>query len=205
MPVGENVKAEGQTQRPSNPFCVPDDFQTGFIFLGVTNDNNTLYLCLFLLFYFRLYNRLFIKGGEDMKIVCYAEPTDNGLLLHYPSVSVKAELLHLWEGAKENYNGYLAVDLKKPYKSRSTGKGSQNNLFYALVTEICKETGNDLEDIKDYLKEKACARRSYPYEVNKMTGRIRPYSTTKVDTVQMAGLIEEAYQLCAELGIIVEN
>ena len=140
-----------------------------------------------------------------MKIVCYAEPTDNGLLLHYPSSSVKAELLHLWEGAKENYNGYLAVDLKKPYKSRTTGKGSQNNLFYALVTEICKETGNDIEDIKDYLKEKACARRSYPYEVNKMTGRIRPYSTTKVDTVQMAGLIEEAYQLCAELGIIVEN
>ena len=140
-----------------------------------------------------------------MKIVCYAEPTDNGLLLRYPSASVKAELLHLWEGAKENYNGYLAVDLKKPYKSRTTGKGSQNNLFYALVTEICKETGNDLEDIKDYLKEKACARRSYPYEVNKMTGRIRPYSTTKVDTVQMAGLIEEAYQLCAELGIIVEN
>ena len=140
-----------------------------------------------------------------MKIVCYAEPIENGLLLHYPSASVKAELLHLWEGAKENYNGYLAVDLKKPYKSRTTGKGSQNNLFYALVTEICKETGNDMEDIKDYLKEKACARRSYPYEVNKMAGRIRPYSTTKVDTVQMAGLIEEAYQLCAELGINVEN
>ncbi len=137
-----------------------------------------------------------------MKIVCYAEPTENGLLLHYPSSSVKAELLHLWEGAKENYNGYLAVDLKKPYKSRTTGKGSQNNLFYALVTEICKETGNDIEDIKDYLKEKACARHSYPYEVNKMTGRIRPYSTTKVDTVQMAGLIEEAIQLCAELGIV---
>ena len=139
-----------------------------------------------------------------MKIVCYAEPTEKGLLLHYPSSSVKTELLHLWEGAKENYNGYLAVDLKKPYKSRTTGKGSQNNLFYALVTEICKETGNDIEDIKDYLKEKACARRSYPYEVNKMTGRIRPYSMTKVDTVQMAGLIEEAYQLCAELGIVIE-
>ena len=139
-----------------------------------------------------------------MKIVCYAEPTENGLLLHYPSSSVKAELLHLWEGAKKDYNGYLTVDLKKPYKSRTTGKGSQNNLFYALVTEICKETGNDLEDIKDYLKEKACARRSYPYEVNKMTGRIRPYSTTKVDTVQMAGLIEEAIQLCAELGIVIE-
>ena len=135
-----------------------------------------------------------------MKIVCYAEPTENGLLLHYPSASVKAELLHLWEGAKENYNGYLAVDLKKPYKSRTTGKGSQNNLFYLLVTEICKETGNDIEDVKDALKEKAI-KRGYPYKINKLTGRLRPASTTKVNTVEMGYLIDEAKQECAELGI----
>jgi hypothetical protein len=140
-----------------------------------------------------------------MKIVCLAEPTENGLLLHYPSKEIKQQILHLLEGAKEKYNGYLKVDLQKPYKSRTTGEGSQNNLFYLLVTEICKETGNDIEDVKDYLKERACARRSYPYVINNMTGRIRPYSTTKVDTVQMAGLIEEALQLCAELGIVVDN
>ena len=75
-----------------------------------------------------------------MKIVCYAEPTDNGLLLRYPSASVKAELLHLWEGAKENYNGYLAVDLKKPYKSRSS---EQNRMFWGMVQQIASETGND--------------------------------------------------------------
>ena len=37
LPVAENVKAEGQTQRPSNPFCVPDDFQTGIILGGKGN------------------------------------------------------------------------------------------------------------------------------------------------------------------------
>ena len=75
-----------------------------------------------------------------MKIVCYAEPTENGLLLHYPSKEIKQQLLHLWEGAKENYNGYLAVDLKKPYKSRSS---EQNRMFWGMVQQIASETGND--------------------------------------------------------------
>ena len=140
-----------------------------------------------------------------MKVCCYTEKTENGIIFQFPSKAVKQKMLDLFELAREKSNGYMTIDFGRVYKSRTTGEGSQNNLFYELCTEICKETGNDLEDVKDALKEKACARRSYPYEVNKMTGRIRPYSTTKVDTVQMAGLIEEAYQLCAELGIIVEN
>ena len=146
-----------------------------------------------------------LSGDEMMKVCCYTEKTENGIIFQFPSKAVKQKMLDLFELAREKSNGYMTIDFGRVYKSRTTGEGSQNNLFYALCTEICKETGNDLEDVKDALKEKACARRSYPYEVNKMTGRIRPYSTTKVDTVQMAGLIEEAYQLCAELGIIVEN
>lgn len=135
-----------------------------------------------------------------MKFVCYARPTEKGLLLEYPSESIKAEILHLWKGGKEKYNGYLSVELKNPYKSRTTGKGSQNNLFYLLVTEICKETGNDLEDVKDALKEKAI-KRGYPYKINKLTGRIKLASTTKINTVEMGYLIDEAKQECAELGI----
>ena len=96
-----------------------------------------------------------------MKIVCYVEPKENGLLLKYPSLSVKSELLYLWEGVKDKYNGFMTLTLDKPYKSRTTGKGSQNNLFYALVTDICHETGNDIEDVKDALKERAI-KRGYP-------------------------------------------
>jgi len=139
-----------------------------------------------------------------MKIVCYTEPKENGLLLHYPSQSVKAELLHLWQGAKKKYNGYLTLTLDKPYKARTTGKGSQNNLFYALVTEICKETGNDLEDVKDALKERAI-KRGYPYKVNPINKQIKPFSTTQVNTIEMGYLIDEAKQLCAELGIVLPD
>ena len=138
-----------------------------------------------------------------MKIICYTELTESGLLIHYPTKEIKAEILHLYQTSKEKYNGYFKIDIQKPYPNRTTGEGSQNNLFYALVTEICKETGNDLTDVKDYLKERA-VKRGYPYEINKLTGRIKPYSTTRVDTKQMSALIEETLQLCAELGIVVD-
>ena len=142
--------------------------------------------------------------GGFMKIIAYTELTENGLLIHYPTKEIKAEILHLYETSKERFNGYFKIDIQKPYPNRTTGEGSQNNKFYALVTEICKETGNDIEDVKDALKERAI-KRNYPYSVNKMTGRIRPYSTTQVDTKQMSALIEEALQLCAELGIVVDE
>ena len=139
-----------------------------------------------------------------MKIIAYTEITENGLLIHYPTKAVKAEIEHLYQGAKEKYNGYMTVTLDKPYKSRTTGEGSQNNLFYALATEICKETGNDLEDVKDALKERAI-KRGYPYKVNPINNQIKPFSTTKVNTVEMGYLIDEAKQLCAELGIVIND
>lgn len=139
-----------------------------------------------------------------MKVCCYTEKTEKGILFQFPSKAVKQKMLDLFELAREKSNGYMTIDFGRVYKSRTTGEGSQNNLFYELCTEICKETGNDLEDVKDALKERACARRDYPYTINKLTGKMRPYSTTKINTVQMAGLIEEAIQLCAELGIVVD-
>ena len=135
-----------------------------------------------------------------MKIIAYTEITENGLLIHYPTKEVRAEILHLYQTSKEKYNGYFKIDIQKPYPPRTTGAGSQNNLFYLLLTELCKVTGNDLEDAKDALKEKAI-KRGYPYRVNKLTGRIRPYSTTEVNTREMSYLIEEAIQECCELGI----
>ena len=138
-----------------------------------------------------------------MKVCCYTEQTENGLLFHFPSLAVKQKMLDVFNLAKEKSNGYMTVDFGRVYKTRTTGEGSQNNKFYALVTEICKETGNDIEDVKDALKERAI-KRGYPYKVNKMTGRIRPASTTKINTVEMSYLIDEAKQVCAELGIVIE-
>lgn len=138
-----------------------------------------------------------------MKVVCYVEPTENGLFLKYPSLSVKSELLHLWEGVKDKYNGFMTLTLDKPYKSRTTGEGSQNNLFWKLVQIICNETGEDPKEIEREIKLKAIAK-GYPYHVSKITGEPIPESMTKINTVEMSYLIDTAYEIIAFLGIRLE-
>ena len=136
-----------------------------------------------------------------MKVCCYTEPTEKGLLLHYPSASVKAELLHLYEGVKQKYNGYMTLTLDKPYKSRSN---EQNRMFWGIVQQIATETGNDLDDLEEAVKERAL-KRGYPATANKLTGRPKPLSMTKVNTVEMGYLLEEVQQLASELGIVIKE
>ena len=138
-----------------------------------------------------------------MKVCCSVIPIENGLLLQYPSKAVKAEILHLWEGAKKDYNGYMTVTLDKPYKSRTTGEGSQNNLFWKLVQYITNETGEEPKVTERDLKVKAIAK-GYPYHVSKITGELEPESMTKINTVEMSYLIDTAYEVCAFLGIVLE-
>ena len=132
-----------------------------------------------------------------MKVCCYAELMEKGLFLHYPTKAVKAEIEHLYQGAKEKYNGYMTITLDKPYKSRSN---EQNRMFWGIVQQIATETGNDLDDIEEAVKERAL-KRGYPATANKLTGRPKPLSMTKVNTVEMGYLLDEVMQLCAELGI----
>ena len=138
-----------------------------------------------------------------MKIIAYTELTENGLLIHYPTKAVKAEIEHLYQGAKEKCNGYMTVTLDKPYKSRSTGPGSQNNLFWKLVQLICNENGEEPKETERQLKEKAIAK-GYPYHVSTITGKPVPESMTKINTVEMSYLIDTAYEVCAFLGIVLE-
>ena len=139
-----------------------------------------------------------------MKVCCYAETTEEGLLLQYPTKAVKSEILHLYEGVKEKYNGYMTVTIDKPYKSRTTGKNSQNNLFWKLVQLIGEENGeDDPKEIERQLKERAIAK-GYPYHVSTITGKPVPESMTKINTVEMSYLIDTAYEVCAFLGIVLE-
>lgn len=138
-----------------------------------------------------------------MKFVCYTEMQEKGLLLHFPTMAVKTEILHQWQKSKEKHNCYFTVELKLPYKSRTTGEGSQNNLFWKLVQIICDETGEEPKEIERQLKEKAIGK-GYPYHVSKITGQPVPESMTKINTVEMSYLIDTAYEVIAFLGIVLE-
>ena len=138
-----------------------------------------------------------------MKIICQAEETENGLLLHYPSLSVKTEIKNMVAKSKEKYNSYFSVDIKPPYKSRTTGEGSQNNLFWKLVEYICKENGDSPTEVEHDLKIEAI-KRGYPYHTSKITGQPVPESMTKINTVEMSYLIDTAYEVISFLGIVLE-
>ena len=138
-----------------------------------------------------------------MKAVYYTEITEKGLLLHYPNESFKMAIIKLWNSAKKRFNGYLSIDVERPYPARTTGKGSQNSLFWKLVAYISNETGDTPEAVELDLKLKAVAK-GYPYHVSRITGRMIPESMTKINTVQMSYLIDTAYEVCSFLGIVLE-
>ena len=139
------------------------------------------------------------------KTILKIESYSNGkLTLIAEDFGAKAIVKGIAELCLKKHDGFIKVEMSPPYRSRTTGKNSQHSKFYALVQEICNETGNDIEDVKDYLKDKA-VRRGYPVKVNPLNKRTKPVSTTKVNTVEMSYLIEEALQLAAELGIVTEN
>lgn len=137
--------------------------------------------------------KVVLRNIRDKDKISFELPSDKVYL---------QKINEILDNCHKNSNGYVSVEINRPYKPRTTGEGSQNNKFYALVTEIAKETGNDIEDVKDGVKERAL-KRGYPYTTNPFTGKIKPYSTTKINTVEMSYLIDECIQLCSELGIIL--
>jgi hypothetical protein len=110
----------------------------------------------------------------------------------------------LLEFCVEKKSSYVKCVFSVPYKSRTTGKGSQNNKIWKMITEIAQETGNDIDDVEEYAKERAMVR-GYPYKINKMNGKPMPLSMTKINTVEASALIETLQQLAAELGIVLHD
>ena len=134
-----------------------------------------------------------------MKVMCRAELTDSGLVLLFPSVSVRDEMTRLCRAVGEKFGGYIVAELKKPYNSRTN---QQNKMFWAIVQMIAEDTGADLDDVETEVKKRAI-RRGYPYEVNRLTNEPKPVSMSTVNTVEMGYLIDEAEQLAAEQGVII--
>lgn len=137
---------------------------------------------------------------EKKKAVLKIESFTEGFLVLSAPGEVKAMLRGLVDLCKEKYGGYVRCDMSPPYKPRTTGKGSQNSKIWACIQQIAEATGNDLQDVEDYIKERAM-KRGYPYSMNQLTGRPRPLSMTLIDTKEASILIDELHQLAAELGI----
>lgn len=143
------------------------------------------------------------KQKAIMRIESYSNK-DGTLLLSVSDFGVRTVLKGLTDLCSQKYGGYIKLDLSPPYKSRTTGAGSQNNKFWAVCTAIANETGEDIKEVERDLKIRAISK-GYPYHVSKLTGQPVGESMTKIDTVQMSYLIETALEVCAFLGINPEE
>ena len=142
------------------------------------------------------------KQKAIMRIESYSNK-DGTLLLSVADLGVRTAIKSLVELCEKKHGNYIKLEMSPPYPARSTGKSSQNNLIWKLITAIVEYTGNDVEDVEEWVKLKA-VRRGYPTKTNPLTGQIKPLSMTEIDTVEAGYLIEELYQLCAEMGINTE-
>ena len=112
-----------------------------------------------------------------------------------------ANIKHELRKCRDKYGDYVLVTMQPPKRPRTTGKDSQNHLLNGIIVQICEETGNDYDSVKDAVKMIAVEQFAYPYKT--IGGRIIPQRERECSVEECSKLIEAAQMLAADLGIIV--
>ena len=93
--------------------------------------------------------------------------------------------------------GPAVIQLKKWYRSRSTGWKSQNHHINGHIAQLAREFAMDFDTIKLHLKHQAISR-GYPYDL--LDDCVYPWSETRIDTLQASFLIDEIHQFSVDHG-----
>ena len=112
-----------------------------------------------------------------------------------------ANIKHELRKCRDKYGDYVLVTMQPPKRPRTTGKDSQNHLLNGIIVQICEETGNDYDSVKDAVKMIAVEQLAYPYKT--IGGKIIPQRERECSVEECSKLIEAAQMLAADLGIIV--
>ena len=134
-------------------------------------------------------HREYVKGH-----IAFAVPTDTAI-----REAIKRELVK----CRDKHNDYVLVTIAPPKRPRTTGDGSQNHHLNGHIMQICVETGNDYDAVKNAVKMIAVEQMGYPY--TDFHGVITPKSESESSTDECAKLIEAAHILAADLGIILRE
>lgn len=140
-------------------------------------------------------------GG--IKLVLRHKPDSEELVFVMPVEPYKTRLKEVLDNCWEKSNGFVSLNIERPYKPRTIGEKSQNNLVWKLIQIISDETGEDVKEIEHTAKMKAISK-GYPYHVSKVSGEPVPESMTTINTVQCSYLIDTLYEIIAFLGIVLE-
>lgn len=118
-------------------------------------------------------------------------------------MAANASIKHELRKCRDKHNDYVLVTLQPPKRPRTTGKDSQNHHLNGHIMQICAETGNDYDAVKDAVKMLAVSTMGYPYKT--IGGQIVPQRERDASVDECALLIEAAHVLAADLGIILEE
>ena len=133
--------------------------------------------------------RVYNKGH-----ICFELPND---------AFTRESIRKLLAACRAKNNDYVRVVLQRPRKKRSTGDKSQNHHLNGHIMQICAETGNDYESVKNAVKMLAVEQMGYPY--TDFHGVITPKGESESSADECAKLIEAAHVLAADLGIILKE
>ena len=124
--------------------------------------------------------------------IAFEPPADAG---------ANANIKHELRKCRDKYGDYVLVTMQPPKRPRTTGEDSQNHLLNGIIVQICEETGNDYDSVKDAVKMIAVEQFAYPYKT--IGGRLIPQRERDCSVEECSKLIEAAQMLAADLGIIV--
>ena len=114
-----------------------------------------------------------------------------------------ANIKHELRKCRDKHGDYVLVTMQPPKRPRTTGEGSQNHHLNGHILQICNETGNDYDSVKDAIKMIAVENMGYPYKT--IGKKIVPLRERESSTDECANLIEAAHLLAADLGIILQE
>ena len=135
-----------------------------------------------------------LKRVEIAGRIAFEPPADLGA-----SEIIKREL----RKCRDKHNDFVLVTLQPPKRPRTTGEDSQNHHLNGHIMQICNETGNDYESVKNAVKMMAVENMGYPY--NTIGGHVIPQRERDCSTDECAKLIEAAHLLAADLGITLQE
>lgn len=117
--------------------------------------------------------------------------------------AIKERLKQMFCTCAKKHGDYVKCVFEPPYQKRTTGRNSQNHHLNGHILQICEDTGNDYDTVKDAVKQIAVEQLGYPY--TQFAGRIIPKRERDCTTEECAKLIEAVHYLAGELGIFLEE
>lgn len=135
-----------------------------------------------------------LKRVDQKGHICFEVPEEPML---------QEQLRKVLRACRDKNNDYVAVTMARPYSPRTTGPNSQNHMLNGNIVQICNETGNDYDTVKDAVKMIAVEQMDYPFTT--IAGHVVPKRERDCNTAECSKLIEASIMLAADLGIVLKQ